>query len=90
AGRTRVGDRRFPAAVSIGVRPTFAETETTVEAYLIGFDEEIYGETISISFVHRLRDELKFDSEEELVAQIALDVKNTKEYLNKLEAITEE
>ncbi len=89
-GRTRVGDRRFPAAVSIGVRPTFAETETTVEAYLIGFDEEIYGETISISFVHRLRDELKFDSEEELVAQIALDVKNTKEYLNKLEAITEE
>jgi riboflavin kinase / FMN adenylyltransferase len=52
-----------------------------VEAYLLDFDREIYGEVMLLEFVARLRDELKYDSVEALVRQIEADVKQTREIL---------
>jgi len=64
-----------PAALSLGRRPTFYEHADTslLEAHLLGFDGELYGEAARVRFVARLRDELKFDSVEALAAQIGQD-----------------
>jgi riboflavin kinase / FMN adenylyltransferase len=68
-----------PAAVNVGVRPTFATGRgLLVEAHLIGFDEDIYGETLRIAFLNRLRGEKRFDSVDELVAQMNRDVEEAK------------
>jgi riboflavin kinase / FMN adenylyltransferase len=69
----------IPAAVSIGVRPTF-ETRLgeLVEAYLLDFDGDLYGSELELTFLERLRGELAFDGVEELVAQIERDVEDTR------------
>jgi riboflavin kinase/FMN adenylyltransferase len=64
-----------PAAVSIGVRPTFEDDgELRVEAHLIGFDGDLYGEAVWLEFLERLRDEVKFDSATALQDQMRADV----------------
>ena len=72
------------AAINVGRRPTFYEPGTApvlVEAHLLGFDGELYGEPARVSFAHRLRDEQRFDSVEELVAQMRADVAATERVL---------
>jgi len=74
---------RLMAAVSVGRRPTFygADGELLVEAYLLDFTGDLYGESARLSFVHRLRDELAFDSVDALVAQMGKDVERTRDLL---------
>jgi len=68
-----------PAAISIGVRPTFDDGgELRVEAHLIGFDGDLYGRQVKLTFLERLRDEVRFDSAEELVEQMKRDVEQAK------------
>jgi riboflavin kinase / FMN adenylyltransferase len=65
----------IPAAVNFGVRPTFATGRgLLVEAHLIGFDGDIYGETLRLAFLERLRGEKRFDSVDALVRQMNADV----------------
>jgi riboflavin kinase / FMN adenylyltransferase len=80
AARARLEDgRELPAAVSIGVRPTFeTDGESKVEAHLIGFDGDLYGRTMRLSFLARLRDEERFDSAEALVEQMQRDVEQVR------------
>jgi riboflavin kinase / FMN adenylyltransferase len=67
------------AAVSIGVRPTFGSGRAViVEAYLLDRDEDLYGSTLQIDFLSRLRGERRFDSVEALVEQMHLDVEQTR------------
>ncbi len=68
-----VEGRRFPAVVNIGVRPTVNGKTRTIEAHIIDFDEDIYGRCLALSFVARLRDEMKFPGLDALKAQIARD-----------------
>jgi riboflavin kinase / FMN adenylyltransferase len=70
------GDHR--AAVSIGTNPHYGGRERRVEAHLLDFDGDLYGERFVVELWQRLRDEAAFDSEEELIAQIAKDVKATR------------
>jgi riboflavin kinase/FMN adenylyltransferase len=64
-----------PAAVSIGVRPTFASGRgILIEAYLIGFEGDLYGRELRLLFLRRLRGEKRFASAEELVQQMHQDV----------------
>ena len=77
-----MGDRRFQTAISIGVRPTFGSGNTrTVEAFLLDFEGDLYGEIVRLEFVQRLRDELAFTSTEALRNQIAKDVEDTRRVL---------
>jgi riboflavin kinase / FMN adenylyltransferase len=70
----------LPAAVSVGVRPTFETGRgLLVEAHLIGFDEDIYGRTLRIAFLERLRGEKRFESVDELVLQMNRDVEHALE-----------
>jgi riboflavin kinase / FMN adenylyltransferase len=75
--------RRYAAAVNVGVRPTFHDgaARPLVEAFLLDFDQDIYGEDLRLEFVARLRDELKFPSVEALVEQMHRDVVQTREML---------
>jgi riboflavin kinase/FMN adenylyltransferase len=68
-----------PAAVNVGVRPMFETGRgLLVEAHLIGFEGDLYGETLRIAFLERLRGEKRFDSVDELVAQMNRDVEDAK------------
>lgn len=69
-------DRRLPAAVSVGTNPTFDDVvERTVEAYVLDrTDLDLYGETVRVEFVQRLRGNVRFGSVEELMVQMAQDV----------------
>lgn len=82
ACRARVDGRWFPAAVSVGVNPTFGgepgRTPIRVEAYLLDFDGDLYDKPLRIEFHDRLRDELKFDSIDALTEQISRDVEETR------------
>ena len=71
-----VGDRR--AAVSIGVNPHYGGTERRIEAYLLDWEGDLYGDRLVVELWRRLRDERAFASEAELVAQIARDVEETR------------
>jgi riboflavin kinase/FMN adenylyltransferase len=81
AGHFRRADGTvYQAAISVGRRPTFYEPGSApvmVEAYLLHFDGELYGEPARVSFAHRLRDEQRFERVEDLVAQMRADVAAT-------------
>jgi len=74
ACRTRVGDTEYAAGVSIGRPPTFPCAEEAVEAHLLGFSGDLYGTTLRLEFLERLRDLTPFESEEELTAAIESDL----------------
>jgi riboflavin kinase/FMN adenylyltransferase len=79
AAWAEVEGRRWMAAVSIGVRPTFGEGgPRTVEAHLLDFQGELYGRELALEFVARLRDELRFHDPAELIAQMGRDVAQTR------------
>jgi len=67
------------AAISIGTNPHYGGTERRIEPYLLDFDGDLYGERLVVEVWERLRDEAAFDSEAELVAQIARDVEATRD-----------
>jgi riboflavin kinase/FMN adenylyltransferase len=71
-----VDDRR--AAVSIGVNPHYGGTERRIEAYLLDWEGDLYGDRLVVELWSRLRDERAFESEAELIAQIAKDVEETR------------
>jgi riboflavin kinase/FMN adenylyltransferase len=78
----RGGETEWPAAISIGVNPTFGGSERTVEAYALDRDDlDLYGEHVSVDFVARLRDTVAFDSVGELVGQMRRDVDRAREIL---------
>ncbi|RFU18800.1 bifunctional riboflavin kinase/FAD synthetase [Geodermatophilus marinus] len=70
-----------PAAVSVGTNPTFQGSRRTVEAHLLDFDGDLYGEHVGVEFVERLRPMLAFTGVEELVAAMDRDVVRTREVL---------
>jgi riboflavin kinase/FMN adenylyltransferase len=77
-----VGADRHAAAVNVGVRPTFGGGELLVEAFMLDFDGEIYGEDLTVEFVRRLRPELAFDDVGELVDRMGIDVAETRAVLD--------
>ncbi len=70
----------LPAAVSIGVRPTFQTGRgELIEAYILDFEGDVYGQQLRLEFLQRLRGERRFDSPEALVGQMRSDVQRTRE-----------
>jgi riboflavin kinase/FMN adenylyltransferase len=68
------------AAVNVGVRPTFDSGRgLLVEAYLLDFEGDLYGQTVRIAFAERLRGERRFDSVDALVEQMERDVEDARE-----------
>jgi len=75
------GGKQLPAAVSVGTNPTFAGTERRVEAFVLDFSGDLYGERVALDFVAHLRPTVRFDTIETLVAAISDDVVRTRAVL---------
>ncbi len=69
------------AVASVGTRPTFDLVKPLLEVHLFDFDRDIYGETIHVDFIGHIRSEVKFDSVDDLVAQMNEDVENARSIL---------
>jgi riboflavin kinase/FMN adenylyltransferase len=81
-GHVRRGRVRLPAVINIGINPTFVEGGArTVEAHILDFDADLYGERLIFEFHQRLRAEQRFPGVKELVAQIRLDIEQGREIL---------
>ena len=78
-----VGEQRLPAAVNIGINPTFTPDKKTpnLEAHILDFDRDLYGQELKLEFVEYLREELKFNSVEALLERIHADIAQTREIL---------
>ncbi len=79
ACRARVKDTWWPAAVNVGPNPTFDEGTLKVEAYLLGFQGDIYDQSIELDFFARLRDIERFDSVDQLTQQMDRDIEATRQ-----------
>jgi riboflavin kinase / FMN adenylyltransferase len=79
-----LGSEKHPAAVNIGINPTFTPDKETpnVEAHILDFDRELYGQELKLEFVEYLREELKYDSVDALLKQIHADIARTREILS--------
>ena len=80
AAHARLGQAAHRAVLNIGLRPTLAKPEPTlqVEAHLLDFDGDLYGQVMEIEFVEQLRDERRFGSAGELAAQISRDIEHAR------------
>lgn len=78
----------YPAAVNVGTRPTFpgtsADQAATVEAHLLDLNGDLYGQTLALDFVARLRDELAFSNVDALIAQMHKDIAQARDVLGDL------
>lgn len=81
AVRVELEERKFHAAMNIGTRPTFGDPRRSVEVHLLDFARMIYGESLKIECIKRLRNEKLFVSEEVLKSQIERDLKTAKGFL---------
>lgn len=81
AGWAVLNGEPFMAVTNIGLRPTFSGEEVTVEAHLLDFNREIYGQKLVVTFEKRLRSEQKFGGIEALIAQIAADAEAGRAFL---------
>lgn len=88
AGRARVGESWFAAATNVGVNPTFGGdpevTPVRIETFLLDFSGDLYGEVLRVEFWARLRDELRFASVSDLIAQMHRDVDATRKLVGRL------
>jgi riboflavin kinase/FMN adenylyltransferase len=74
AVRVQHQQRTWPGAANVGPNPTFGEQARKVEVHLIGFEETLYGQTLAVDFLERLRETRPFAGIEQLVAQLRVDV----------------
>jgi riboflavin kinase/FMN adenylyltransferase len=78
AGRALHRDSGYRAAINVGTNPTFGQEPVHLEAFLLDFSGDLVGEPLAIEFWERLRDEVRFDSVDELSRQIEADVERTR------------
>src|SRR5215210_4102951 len=82
AGFVRVGKEFYAACTNVGVAPTFERRESRVEAHLLGFDGDLYGHVVDVSFLRKIRPEKRFSGVEELKEQITRDVEEARRITN--------
>jgi riboflavin kinase / FMN adenylyltransferase len=73
--------KRHDGVLNIGFNPTFADGKRSVEVHIFDFHQDIYGEPIEVLFIERIRDEVRFESPEKLIAQIERDITRAREML---------
>jgi riboflavin kinase/FMN adenylyltransferase len=84
AVKVKVEGEPWRGMMNIGQRPTFEGKKPALEVHIFGFDKTIYGMTIEIEFIKRIRDEKKFEGVDELIAQLEEDKKQSVKILEEL------
>lgn len=82
--RINIDNKSYYALSNVGSNPTFGENSRKVETYILDFDQNIYGENVSIEFLEFFRYDIKFTSREELIEQMNRDKKRAYKYLENL------
>ena len=77
-----LGDEPLTGVANIGIRPTVDGKEPLLEVHIFDFDQDIYGELLSVEFCHKIRDEQQFDGLDALKAQIHYDLATAREWFN--------
>lgn len=81
---------RWPAAISVGTNPTFEGSDRTVEAYALDRDDlDLYGMHVAVEFTERIRGQVRFDSVDDLIAQMRQDVAVARQILTSLDPDTQ-
>ena len=80
---TGIDNREFQGVANVGTRPTIdGNRKVILETHLFNFDQNIYGHYVSVQFKHKLRQEMRFNSLDQLQAQIRHDVAAAKKFFN--------
>ncbi len=79
-----IDNRVLQGVASIGTRPTVNGVDTILEVYILNFDQDVYGYCVDVEFLHKIRDEEKFDSLQELKFHIEKDTVIARQYFNQL------
>lgn len=74
AGAVAIQGARHPAAINIGPNPTFGEAAQKIEVHVLDFSGDLYGQTLDVDFIERVRDVRRFSGADELIAQLAQDI----------------
>jgi riboflavin kinase/FMN adenylyltransferase len=82
-----IDNRVLEGVASIGTRPTVAGVDTILEVYILDFDQDVYGYSVEVEFLHKIRDEKKFDSLEELTVNIGRDTESAIAYFRRDTAV---
>ncbi len=82
AALARVDDHTHGSVLNIGMNPTFADNQRSIEVHILDFKGDIYGKNLEILFMEKLRDEKKFSGSEELIVQIRKDVEEARKLLS--------
>ena len=72
--------KSYKSVTNVGVKPTVGENVKNVETHIFDFDKELYGKRIVVEFLMKMRDEVKFDSVEELSEQIVRDCREARAF----------
>ncbi|MCQ4921747.1 bifunctional riboflavin kinase/FAD synthetase [Tissierella carlieri] len=75
---TIIDNKRYISATNIGYNPTFNEDVLKIETYILNFEGNIYGKTLEIEFLDFLRDDIKFETKEDLIKQMKIDIEMIK------------
>lgn len=81
---TDLDEGRFRSITNVGIRPTFDASQLLIETHIFDFSGDIYGKSMRVEFVERLRDEKRFESVDSLIAEISRDVERAKELFENL------
>lgn len=82
--RTWIGKEHFKSVSNVGYNPTFSQAEFTLETFILDYHADLYHHYITVEFLHRLRDEVRFESREALMDQIAQDVLDARSYFREI------
>ncbi len=82
-----LGNNHFKGMLNIGYRPTFGGSQKRIEVHIFDFDQEIYGESVTIIFYQKIRSEIKFQNISDLKAQLQQDKKSVQQILKNIQSI---
>lgn len=84
--KTKVGEKLYRSITNVGFNPTFNQKTYNIETFILDFNKNIYGEEVEVKFLHRIREEIKFNNLTDLCQKINEDVSYTKEYFKTIDA----
>ncbi|MFA6412734.1 MAG: bifunctional riboflavin kinase/FAD synthetase [Syntrophales bacterium] len=82
AALARIDDKTYGSVLNIGMNPTFDDNQMSIEVHILDFKGDIYGKSLEILFIEKLRDEKKFNGPAELIAQIRKDVEQARKIMS--------
>ncbi len=79
-----IDDKRYKSITNVGIRPTFNKNQLLIETHIFDFNDDLYGKTMRVAFIDRLRDEQRFENVDALIHQISEDVEKAKKTFSEL------